>query len=333
MPETSSNTSSSSSRNEWNYHPEFPIDNNPLFAWPPRPMDTLKYYRDSWLVASEATVFLLMAWLTYTYASPTLATTAQLDWDWGLGIYVRNFLVVGIFTGGLHYYFFSKKAQALELKYTPQFLSRGGSRFLFNNQLYDNVFYTMVSGVAVWSAYEVMLFWAMAQGHISSITFAEYPVWTIAALPLVSMWISFHFYLVHRLLHFKPFYDRFHALHHRNVNVGPFSGISMHPVEHLLYFSSLLIHFVLPTHPMHIIFHFYMLGLSAIVGHTGFDALLIKNKRRIALGHFHHQLHHRYFECNYGAVDMPWYVLIGTFHDGTPEARKKMNKRIRKRQQ
>jgi ABC-type proline/glycine betaine transport system ATPase subunit len=46
-------------------------------------------------------------------------------------------------------------------------------------------------------------------------------------------------------------------------------------------------------------------SLGAVFGHTGFDALLVKNKKRLAIGHFHHQLHHRFFDCNYGSVDMP----------------------------
>ncbi|MCE2516960.1 MAG: sterol desaturase family protein [Alphaproteobacteria bacterium] len=320
------------SSREWNYHPDFPIDNNPLFAWPPRPLDTLKYYRDSWLTLSEGTLFLAMAWVAITYMSPDLATTATLDWTWAGGIYLRNLATLIVVAGGLHYYFYRRRGQQTELKYTSKFLHRPSERFLFNNQLYDNMFYTLVSGALIWSAYEVLMFWAMGNGMITLSSYGENPIWTFAALPLISLWISFHFYLNHRILHFKPLYDRFHALHHRNVDVGPFSGISMHPVEHVLYFSSVLIHFVVPTDPMHVIFHFYMLALSAVFGHTGFDALLVKNKRRIALGHFHHQLHHRYFECNYGAVDMPWDVLFGTFHDGTPDARKKMMARIRKNQ-
>lgn len=323
---------SSSSSREWNYHPDFPIDNNPLFAWPPRPLDTLKYYRDSWLTLSEGTLFLAMAWVAITYMSPALATTASLDWAWAGGIYLRNLMTLVVVAGGLHYYFYRRRAQQTELKYTAKFLHRPSQRFLFNNQLYDNMFYTLVSGALIWSTYEVLMFWAMGNGMITLTSYGDNPIWTFAALPLISLWISFHFYLNHRILHFKPLYDRFHALHHRNVDVGPFSGISMHPVEHLLYFSSVLVHFVVPTDPMHIIFHLYMLALSAVFGHTGFDALLIKNKRRIALGHFHHQLHHRYFECNYGAVDMPWDVLFGTFHDGSQEARKKMMARVRKDQ-
>lgn len=317
---------------EWNYHPDFPIDNNPLFAWPPRPFDAIKYYRDGWLTLSEATLFLAMAILAYTYASPSFANASEFHWSWVGAVYLRNFLTVGLVAGGLHYFFFRRRAQGTDLKYTPKFLHRPSGRFLFGDQLYDNMFYTMVSGVLFMTAYDVLMFWAMANGYVHAISFAESPIWVILALPMISLWISFHFYVVHRLLHFKFFYDRFHALHHRNVDVGPFSGISMHPFEHMLYFSSLLIHFAVPTHPMHIIFHLYMLALSAIFGHTGFDALLVKNKRRMAIGHFHHQLHHRYFECNYGAVDMPWDVLFGTFHNGTPEARKKMMSRIRKGQ-
>ena len=141
-------------------------------------------------------------------------------------------------------------------------------------------------------------------------------------------WVAFHFYWGHRLLHVGPLYRYVHALHHRNVNVGPWSGISMHPVEHVIYFSSMLIHLVVPSHPVLIMFHGYMLALSAIFGHTGFHELLLGNSRRMLIGHFHHQLHHRYFECNYGSVDFPLDAWFGTFHDGTVDARRRLKERL-----
>ena len=125
-----------------------------------------------------------------------------------------------------------------------------------------------------------------------------------------------------------PLYRHVHSLHHRNVNIGPWSGISMHPIEHVIYFSSMLIHLVVPSHPVLIMFHGYMLSLSAIFGHTGFHEMMIGNRARVAVGHFHHQLHHRYFECNYGSVDFPLDVWFGTFHDGTPEARRRLKSRL-----
>ena len=37
-------------------------------------------------------------------------------------------------------------------------------------------------------------------------------------------------------------------------------------------------------------------------------------------GDFFHQLHHRYFECNYGTSEIPFDKWFGTFHDGSAEA-------------
>ena len=92
----------------------------------------------------------------------------------------------------------------------------------------------------------------------------------------------------------------------------------MHPIEHLLYFSSLLIHFFIPSHPIHIMFHAYALSLSAMFGHVGYDSLLFRGKPIMDIGHFHHQLHHRHFECNYGGLEIPMDKWTGNFHDGTP---------------
>ena len=103
----------------------------------------------------------------------------------------------------------------------------------------------------------------------------------------------------------------------------------MHPVEHVLYFSSVLIHFVIPSHPLHVVFHMYSLSLSAVIGHTGYSAMAIKGRKIIDLGHFHHQLHHRYFEVNYGTTDIPCDEWFGSFDDGTPEARANLRYRNR----
>ncbi|MDG1082846.1 MAG: sterol desaturase family protein [Planktotalea sp.] len=94
----------------------------------------------------------------------------------------------------------------------------------------------------------------------------------------------------------------------------------MHLVEHFLYCSSLCIHWVVPSDPSLVIFHVIYLGLGAAMTHTGYEDLLIKDKRRLALGTFYHQLHHRYYEFNYGNQEMPWDRWFGTFHNGTSES-------------
>ena len=105
----------------------------------------------------------------------------------------------------------------------------------------------------------------------------------------------------------------------------------MHPVEHVLFFSSALIHFAVPTGPVHILFHMQHQALTAATSHTGFENLLVKDKRQLSLGTFHHQMHHRYFEVNYGNLEMPWDRWFGTFHDGTVDAHERLRDRRQRR--
>ena len=44
------------------------------------------------------------------------------------------------------------------------------------------------------------------------------------------------------------------------------------------------------------------------------------------MGDFFHQLHHRYFECNYGELTSPLDKWFGSFHDGTQKTHDKLFK-------
>jgi sterol desaturase/sphingolipid hydroxylase (fatty acid hydroxylase superfamily) len=92
--------------------------------------------------------------------------------------------------------------------------------------------------------------------------------------------------------------------------------MSMHPVEHVIYISSVLVHFVIPSHPVILLVHLYSRCLGPAFSHSGFEKLLVKDTAVFDSADFHHQLHHRFFECNYGTVDAPWDRWFGSFHDG-----------------
>ena len=136
----------------------------------------------------------------------------------------------------------------------------------------------------------------------------------------------------HRLIHWPPLYRTVHKLHHNNVNPGPWSGISMHPVEHLLYFSGVLIHWIVPSHPIHAQFQLLHAGLSPAHGHAGFERILIGRNTAIGTHSYAHYLHHKYFECNYHDGTIPLDRWFGTFHDGSEEAHDRMNERFMARQ-
>ena len=310
----------------WNHIPAVPINVSPLFRWPPRPSEALKWIVNSWFFITENFIVLAIALVCLFWFQPSLEQAQTLSLGWIAQIYFRNFVLLAIVAGGLHLYFYTFKKQGQKLKYDPRPLAKSGRQFTLGGQVRDNMFWSLSSGVFFWTLYEVILFWAMANGWTPILYWSENPVWFALLLVLTPIWISFHFYWIHRLLHWPPLYKVAHGLHHRNTNVGPWSGLSMHPLEHLLFFSSVLIHLIIPAHPLHILFHMQHQSLTAATSHTGFENLLIKDEKTLALGTFH-QLHHRYFEVNYGNLQMPWDKWFGSFHDGTPEAHERMKHR------
>ena len=60
--------------------------------------------------------------------------------------------------------------------------------------------------------------------------------------------------------------------------------------------------------------------------------MLVKDKNRLDLGAFHHQLHHRYFTCNYGNVELPMDRWLGSFNDGRSTETRRLLKKNRKPQ-
>ena len=168
--------------------------------------------------------------------------------------------------------------------------------------------------------------WLFANQHISMMTWTQNPTLFVLIIIATPIWHSFHFYWIHRTLHWKPLYNQVHSLHHKNVNVGPWSGMSMHPIEIFIYLTSVFIHLVVASNPFHIIYHLQFMIFNAVIAHCGFDGMVVKDKKKLSLGRFHHQLHHRHFECNYGNAEMPWDKWFRTFHDGSDSAMAEIRK-------
>ena len=315
---------------EWNYHPDLPLADSSIFSWPPNPGFLITWFARNWLTLSERVMMVIVAVLAWWLLYPSLEQAQTFAFGWIFQTWVVNMGLIITVAGGLHWYFYMRKGQGTELKFDRRGQARGNRLWSFSNQVHDNMFWSLGSGVAQLTAFQVVTMWMMANGYAPTITFASNPVWFILALILVPIWSAFHFYWVHRLLHVPFLYKRVHSLHHRNVNIGPWSGFSMHPVEHFIYLTTLCIHWVVASHPIHLIFHVIYQGPGAAMTHAGYEDLLVKDKRRLALGTFYHQLHHRYYECNYGNQEMPWDRWFGTFHDGSDEATSETRARKKK---
>ena len=301
---------------DWNYHPGIPLQNNSLFRSPLYSSFLIAWIYRNWLHLSEKVILVIISFLIWYFVYPSLDQTKNFELTWILQIWVINLVLMIMIAGGLHWYFYIIKVQEKRLKFDKREQGKG-KLWDFSNQVYDNMFWSLTSGIGQLTIFQSITMWLLANNYSPVNSFFSNPFWFFGFFLLLPIWSAFHFYWIHRFLHIPFFYKRYHSLHHRNVNVGPWSGFSMHPVEHLFYISSICIHWILASHPIHLIFHALYLGPGAAMTHTGYENLLIKDKKRLALGTFYHQLHHRYYECNYGNEEMPWDRWFGTFHDGS----------------
>ena len=78
----------------------------------------------------------------------------------------------------------------------------------------DNLFYTFCSAIPIWTAYEVITFWAFANQLIPYVSWEIYPIYCCFMFFLIPFIRDAHFYLAHRLLHWGPLYRIAHKVHH-----------------------------------------------------------------------------------------------------------------------
>ena len=225
----------------------------------------------------------------------------------------------------------SSGLQDVEFKFNPRWPTNKSKQFMFGNQNLDNVTLTFASGVTIWTVFEVGILWLASNGYASVIKVEEHFFYFIAMILLVHLWRDLHFYLIHRLIHFEPLYSIAHRIHHKNVNPGPWSGLAMHPIEHLLYFSCALPYLFLPFHPVFIVVTLVHAGLSPAPGHAGFERIKTGEDKSFDSDSYAHYLHHKYFECNYADGILPLDRWFGTFHDGSDQAQKRLKSRLKEK--
>ena len=146
-----------------------------------------------------------------------------------------------------------------------------------------------------------MTYWLFANGHPGWFDLANqvaFGGWFVIALVLVPFIHSVHLYLGHCLLHTKLLYKRLHALHHNNVEVGPWSGLSMNPVEHMIYFSKICVQWAIALHLLNDLNQLHLAAFMPAPGHSGFERTdVCRGVFLAADSNFHYQ-HHRYCEYN-----------------------------------
>ena len=137
--------------------------------------------------------------------------------DWIIRVWLANLIPHVTCAGLLHLWLYKFKGQDEDFKFDPRQPSTNNGTFSFRNQVHDNMFWTLFSGVTQWSMMQCIVFWAMANGYAPTFLFPDNIVWFFLMFPFLILWASFHFYWVHRALHWPPLYRLAHAVHHLSL--------------------------------------------------------------------------------------------------------------------
>jgi len=255
----------------------------------------------------------LMAYAVIHFSTdyPAFGAAKEFDWDWILPIVARNLIGTLLICGFWDWllYFSPLQPRLSKYKFTKDYPD--------SSQFIHDASFTMLSSVMA-AGVECMLCFAYSNGYLAYQTteqfWATFPINAFAILTMTHFRVI-HFWVIHRAMHpwrapgipdiGKFLYTHVHSLHHKSHNPTAFSGTSMHPVESTLYYSAALIAVPFGAHPVLPLALIIDCAVGAWLGHDGHEWP--------GSGDLFHQLHHRHFDCNYGAMHFPIDKWMGTF--------------------
>lgn len=177
------------------------------------------------------------------------------------------------------------------------------------------------SSLAIFASLALFIRWATKAGYTKIYhDFDEYRLgyfaFTVVAFILIH---DTYFYWTHRLMHHPKLFKHVHKVHHMSHNPTPWAAFSFHPLEALVEFGIIpIMVFVMPLHGFAIaLFAIYMVTLN-VMGHLGFEIFPKGFTQHKLFGlhnsSTHHNMHHKYVNCNYGLYFNIWDKLMGTNH-------------------
>jgi len=168
-------------------------------------------------------------------------------------------------------------------------------------EVYRAIRSTLIAGL-----FEFLLSEMHKSGWVPLLSATPEITWSDAyVFPVLFVWGDFHFYSQHRLFHeITWLYQNIHKIHHESFNPTPWSGLSFHPLETVVYMSSVLIVLIIPMKLWMLKAMFLALLISPSIDHTGHGI----EGSPLAWRHY---IHHSKFNYNYSGTKV-WDVLFGT---------------------
>ena len=146
-----------------NWAPNAALEPAPLFVLPFSALKFLRWLPNYFLPWNM--FFMLTATLTWFFLTPSTETAKTLSWDWMALIFLRNLAAFFVFYGIIEYRLYRQRKQENRFKYNPNFpADKKNSVFLFGSQAIDSIIRGVGTGVTIWTAIEVVVLWAFANG-------------------------------------------------------------------------------------------------------------------------------------------------------------------------
>ncbi|WP_421906731.1 sterol desaturase family protein [Mameliella sp.] len=140
--------------------------------------------------------------------------------------------------------------------------------FWFKSRNLDNFLRSFLICIPIWTLVEVLVLWCYGNGihAFGWVDWQDNWLWLVVLTLLVPAIHEIHFFCIHRLIHTPFLYKHIHSVHHNSINPSPRSSLSMHWIEHTLYFGEILWHLLIPSNPIVMMFNSYAVGHARSTG-------------------------------------------------------------------
>lgn len=128
-----------------------------------------------------------------------------------------------------------------------------------------------------------------------------------------------YFYWAHRFMHIPGIYQYTHKVHHNSKNPSPWASFSFHPSEAVLeMIITPIFIFTMPVHPVALMVFMMFMTMMNVLGHLGYELYpsgFTRSKWTLWNNtSTHHNMHHKYVNCNYGLYFNWWDRIMKTNH-------------------
>jgi sterol desaturase/sphingolipid hydroxylase (fatty acid hydroxylase superfamily) len=189
-----------------------------------------------------------------------------------------------------------------------------------NKHIIRDIKYSFLT-IIIFFAVFLLVIWANEQGYTLIDKSADKHgfAWRFLNVQIMVIVHDAYFYWTHRLLHWKPIFNRVHKTHHLSRNPTPFSAYAFHPIEAIINAGIIpLIAFTIPCNISTFKSFIIVQLILNVYGHLGYELFpkwIINNWfTKFSNTSTHHNLHHQFVKSNYGLYYNFWDWIMKTNH-------------------